>query len=409
MSTTRYPNRDALRDAHDIYLDALRPLIYQRLRQIPGKAVEELIEDALRNSKEPNRFWEQFGKTGDVEASIDFCHLPHIINIYWDKVFKQPFGDDICIRNTSWVIRDGRNTCEHRGKEDLDPEFVRAHLFLIADILERMNKRSDKEAVDQLREARFADDTPKQLAKAEKDLAAAKSDNAQLTRSLKTATTEKDRIESSLKKARAEAGSANRRLATASKRLKSAESEKGDYKRRLEMTDRKLVSLKAELAEAKAPKPPVENPIQTLAREMETSPKKVKKALRAVSRKKSKKAVKRASGLKVKALQRSPAFSAAQAFYEAEHTSKKGDSVKAKNGIPQTHANGKSGTNPIKALAKELDTSYNTVQKAFAALYRRASQKDVERLTGLKVMDLRLATAYPNAWRFYKATRASDA
>ena len=42
MQTTNRPNEDALRQAIDIYRDAMRPFIVRQLRRVRGAKVEEV-------------------------------------------------------------------------------------------------------------------------------------------------------------------------------------------------------------------------------------------------------------------------------------------------------------------------------------------------------------------------------
>ena len=57
MQTTNRQNEDALRQAIDIYRDAMRAFIVRQLKRVPGASVEELIERGLgdRQAEEFNR------------------------------------------------------------------------------------------------------------------------------------------------------------------------------------------------------------------------------------------------------------------------------------------------------------------------------------------------------------------
>ena len=48
MSTSDYPNRDALQKAFDIYLDAMHAFVVRCLNQIPGKTAKGIIKDVCR-------------------------------------------------------------------------------------------------------------------------------------------------------------------------------------------------------------------------------------------------------------------------------------------------------------------------------------------------------------------------
>ena len=93
---TKYPNREALRKAHDIYRDAMRSFIVRCLRRIRGESVEDLIRDSLPY-EEAEQFKEDLQeRNGNIEAAIDINHFPHIIRKYWhrDRAFSQRFSSN---------------------------------------------------------------------------------------------------------------------------------------------------------------------------------------------------------------------------------------------------------------------------------------------------------------------------
>ena len=353
MPITKYPNRDALRNAIDIYLDALRPFIVKHLNQVPGETAEVLVDAVLKTNKEADKFWQQREATEDVESAIDFPHVPHIIKNYWNEVFSKKFKGDNTVQNILWLIYGARNACEHRAKDDLDPEYVRTHLFLIAYLLEKIQRPTDKHDVETIRDQLFADDTPQRLTEAQRNLTRLESENTELQKSFRIAETNQLRLEQKLEKAKADASSYKKRFDVESKRLQAAETEKKDYKRRFENISKKLETLtaekkatekdlKAQLKEAKQarptptsdqnlnpePAPNTEasapkakgNPIKQLAREMDTSPKKIKKALKALYRNDSPKKIKKLTGLKVAHLKQSPSYAKAWKRYKTKHT-----------------------------------------------------------------------------------------
>ena len=69
LSEARYPNRDALRQANDIYLDTMRPFIIHYLKQISGETVEDLIGDALKG-EQADKFWEILDALSDKCTQI---------------------------------------------------------------------------------------------------------------------------------------------------------------------------------------------------------------------------------------------------------------------------------------------------------------------------------------------------
>ena len=234
----KYPNRDALREANDLYLDAMRPFIIRHLKKVQGRTVEDLIAGAL-DDRQADDFWEKLDEDDDIESAIDFSYFPLIIHARWEEVFGQRFKWDMTVRNMLWLIKDGRNSCEHRGRKDLDAEFTRMHLFLIAAVLGKINKPNEKHEVEAIREELFSDDTAERLAEAEERLATAESENAEHKKSL--AETEK-RVKASEKKENA----SKKQLETTANQLAAVETERNDYKERLETTAKELEEAKSE-------------------------------------------------------------------------------------------------------------------------------------------------------------------
>ena len=234
----KYPNRDALREANDIYLDAMRPFIIRQLKKVQGRTVEDLIAGAL-DDRQADDFWEKLDEDNDIESAIDFSYFPPIIHARWEDVFGQRFKWDMTVRNMLWLIKDGRNSCEHRGRKDLDSEFTRMHLFLIAAVLGKINKPNEKHEVETIGEELFSDDTAERLAEAEERLATVELENAEHMKSL--AATEK-RINASEKKENV----SKKQLKTTANQLAAAETERNDYKERLETKSNELEEAKRE-------------------------------------------------------------------------------------------------------------------------------------------------------------------
>ncbi len=143
MNNNDYPNRDALRKANDIYLDVMRSFIVHNLKQITGENVQQLIEDVLYENQ-IDQFRQMLKEHNDIGSAIDFTHIPHIIKVYWEDIFADKFENDLVMQSMHWLIRKGRNICEHRSANDLEIEFTQTHLFLISDVLKVIN-RSDKQ------------------------------------------------------------------------------------------------------------------------------------------------------------------------------------------------------------------------------------------------------------------------
>lgn len=222
LSTPKYPNRDALRQANDIYLDAMRPFIVHHLKQVHGEKVENLIEDAL-DLDQADKFWEKLDEDDDTESAIDFNYFPQIIQRQWKNAFGQRFNWDMNFQSMLWLIRKGRNSCEHRGKKDLDSESVRMNLLLIADVLGKINKPDEQREVENIRDELFSDDTKERLAETEERLKEMEAENAEY----------KECLETKLKE-----------LKDTKEALAATEMEKNGYKERFEATTKKLEEAK---------------------------------------------------------------------------------------------------------------------------------------------------------------------
>lgn len=156
ISMTKYPNREALRKAHDIYLDAMRPFIVQCLKKIPGQTLEDLISDVL--DYEPN---------DSIETVIDIGNIPLLLKNYWYDVFGKEFNADLNVQNTTWLITEGRNFWAHPGMEDVDAESTRTHLFHVVRVLSEIKNRGAKQEVEAIRDQLFSDEVEEHLAEAE--------------------------------------------------------------------------------------------------------------------------------------------------------------------------------------------------------------------------------------------------
>ena len=112
---TKYPNRTALYEAHNIYRDAMREFVVRYLRKVPGTTPEELIIRILNPES-----------TDDLETVIDINDFPRVIrdNNCWFSAFSQLFGSkgDLDVRGTTSVIADGRKFWAHPGTEDVNSE-----------------------------------------------------------------------------------------------------------------------------------------------------------------------------------------------------------------------------------------------------------------------------------------------
>ncbi|MCY4552991.1 MAG: hypothetical protein OXC79_04910 [Candidatus Poribacteria bacterium] len=271
----KYPNRDALRQANDIYLDTMRPFIIHYLKQVPGEAVEDLIGHALTD-EQADKFWEKLDENNDIESAIDFSYFPLIIKNSWLIIrnrrnygFAQRFNEDMTVQSMLWLIKEGRNSCEHRGKKDLDSEFVRMNLFLIADVLGKINRPDEQREVEAIRDELFPD-TAERLEKAEKhlkDLESEKSEtekrladvaskkkeyekeNAALSKQVDEKENQRKKLDRQLKKAKADNDKYKKDIAGKKQRLEASEAAQADYKKRFETKSKELKGTQAEWEE----------------------------------------------------------------------------------------------------------------------------------------------------------------
>ena len=150
-TTIDRPNRDALNKGLDIYRDAMRPFIVRSLKKVRGQQVEEVIREGL-NHRQAEQFSLNLSKNGrDAAASIDIGDFPHLISRKWSGLFQQTFGDERGVQNALWLIKEARDKAAHPGPQDLEAEFVRTHLFLIADVIGKINAPKQKQAVETIR------------------------------------------------------------------------------------------------------------------------------------------------------------------------------------------------------------------------------------------------------------------
>ena len=135
MSKAKYPNRDALREAHDIYLDAISPFI--------TKCLDELQD------------------TTAVEVKIEISNIAHLVRTYWHNCFEDQFkaiDPYYEARSAIGLIVEGRNRASH-PPWDLDLEFTRAQLFLIAEVLGKINRPDAQREVETIRNDLFENTT----------------------------------------------------------------------------------------------------------------------------------------------------------------------------------------------------------------------------------------------------------
>jgi len=155
-----YPNREALRKAHDIYRDVMRPFIVRCLKRIQGATVEELVRDSLDNHRIEQFEQDLQRSNGSIEAAIDISIFPNIIGKYWKwpRGFSQEFGLNSKVQYKTGTIVEVRNLWAHPPLEDVDPERTRAALTHVAEVLDEIGKTKAREAVENIRNRLFSDE-----------------------------------------------------------------------------------------------------------------------------------------------------------------------------------------------------------------------------------------------------------
>ena len=150
MTVLDRPNREALSAALDIYRDAMREFIIRCLRRSRGVRVEDLIARSL-NDRRAEEFRGNARQSGAVEAAIDINDFPSLVSRNWNDVFSREFNADRVVQNALWMISDARNKVAHPAQQDIELEYSRSRLYDIADMLGRINRPVEKQAVEDIR------------------------------------------------------------------------------------------------------------------------------------------------------------------------------------------------------------------------------------------------------------------
>ena len=280
LSRAKYPNRDALRQANDIYLDAMYPFVRNCLDKVQGTTTEKLIRDALR-----------LAPADDIEEKIEISDIAHLIRTYWYDFFEGHFDAvdrHYEARSAIGLIVEGRNRASHRPW-DLDPGFTRTQLFLIAEVLGKINMPDAQHEVGIIRDKLFNDTTEqlvtmaveaekttyeKSIAEVEKRLAASEESSKELSKRIVDNTTELDKkekkleklseqlmgvklsekenekhlnsISKQLKKVQAAHSTCEERFTTISNQFTAAEAERDDYRERFETASKEREEVETE-------------------------------------------------------------------------------------------------------------------------------------------------------------------
>ena len=162
--TTARPNQVCLQEAVSIYRDAMRPFLIRELKKQRGVKPEEAIRQSLPPAKQDYfigtlRGGGGRGGGGDLESAIDVNDYPLIVQRNKDA-FHWYLDRDKSFTNKLWLIIDGRNKVAHPSPADLDGEYVRTQLFLIADVLNVIGVTAQKTEIDKIRDRLLGPDIP---------------------------------------------------------------------------------------------------------------------------------------------------------------------------------------------------------------------------------------------------------
>ena len=154
---TDRPNTNAVRDATDILRDEMNPFMARCIRRVRrrGADLETNIKNALHDYQR-SRFEQNLRAGKPVENAFDISAYPNFVRMYWRDVFREEFRDDRSIESIFHLIKKARDSVAHIDvNKDLEPEYTRNALFMIADALGRIGKPDKKAQVEAIRNALF--------------------------------------------------------------------------------------------------------------------------------------------------------------------------------------------------------------------------------------------------------------
>ncbi len=269
MSTTDYRNQEALNKALNIYRTYMRSFIIFHLKKIPGTNVEDTVIDSVSEWRADEI--ERSLADRDIKSIIDIDDFPPLVNANWEDAFEGILNDDKSFRNQLWLIKTCRDqSWAHPPEGDAESEGTRAYLFLIADVLGKINRPDKQSEVEAIRDELFSDDTAERLEKAEKrltDLELEKSEaekrltdveskkkeyeqkNAALSKRVDENENQRKKLDKQLKRAKAQNDKYKKDIAGTKQRLGKSEVAQADYKDRLETTSKELKGIHAEWKE----------------------------------------------------------------------------------------------------------------------------------------------------------------
>ncbi len=274
-----WPNQEALNKALNIYRTYMRAFIIFHLKKIPGEKIEDVVMNSLHDAKQYNRAGEierELKQSDrDIKSIIDVGDFPHLIRQNWSNIFEKPLKDDKDFRNQLWLVKTRRDKdVAHPPEEDVECESTRVHMFLMAEVLRKINRPDKQCEVEAIRDELFFDDTAERLAEAEERLKIVEAKNAEYKKSIaeakkrsKDAGSEKNeyieknavllqnvdekekqrkKLDRNLKNAKERNNKLKSEVAGGKKRLEESEEAKADYKTRLDTKSKELKDTKGE-------------------------------------------------------------------------------------------------------------------------------------------------------------------
>ena len=280
MSTPKSPNKDDLEDALGkalrIYRNCMRPFIVRHLRKVPGETPEGLIARAL-SDQQADQFWTTLDRGDDIESAIDFSYFPPIIQKNWlieqnrqNYGFNQQFDADMTFQSRLWLIRGGRNIGEHEDTK-VDSEFVRMHLFLISEVLNKINEPDQQSEVEKIRKDLFFDDTAERLVEAKERLKDVEIKNAEYEKSLLETKERLTDAESKNSKYEKDTAELSKRVDQKENRIKKLLKQQKDAKAQNEKSKKDLARTKQRLEKSEAAQTDYKQRLETISKEARTS------------------------------------------------------------------------------------------------------------------------------------------
>ena len=159
MTTIDRPNGNALREAIDVYRDAMRPFIVRNLRKVRGGKVEDHLctalwkkEGQIRAQLKPDR--------SNLNELFDVNDMPYIVRRFWRDGFNSAFTNPQGVEAILHIVSDVRNKVAHPGGEDISTGTAETGFEKVIEALERINAPDESRAVERIREQLLAGPEP---------------------------------------------------------------------------------------------------------------------------------------------------------------------------------------------------------------------------------------------------------